>query len=144
MAPISPKSLARLVVAALRRDCKSRGLAPIWSQATLARGGQPIVSKTEGPPHTPAAPAPLPEEATATTVDRPTSSVELEALAPTKRQAEVLGRLLDGRTQAEAATAMGLSRRTVEFHLNELRDRTGIRRMSLLLEWARKHGRPGG
>jgi DNA-binding NarL/FixJ family response regulator len=55
----------------------------------------------------------------------------------TPRQAELMSLLLTGATQVQAAATMGVSVATVEYHLRELRSRTGIRRMPLLLEWAR-------
>ena len=58
----------------------------------------------------------------------------------TPRQREVLQLLAEGRSAAEAATILHLSRRTVEFHKYRLMDRLGIHTNAELIQYAIKHG----
>lgn len=116
---------------------------PVLKAAALRAGASAYVSKTAEPreviealhqvirdDHTPG-----PDTAVAAPALAP--QIDPTGLRLTSRQVEVLTILLNGLTQREAADQLGISRRTVEYHLDELRRRTGIRRMPLLLAWFR-------
>ena len=45
---------------------------------------------------------------------------------PSERELEVIERVIGGATNAEVATSLGLSERTVESHLRRLFDRYGV------------------
>lgn len=60
----------------------------------------------------------------------------------TKRETEVLGWLLEGKTGPEIATILGCSRRTVENHINRLYGRLGVRTRVQLFLAVRKPGLP--
>lgn len=89
---------------------------------------QRVVRGDHTPPFTPAVVRPA---------AAPPRSGEPE-MALTPRQTAVLTQLLEGHTQSAVAGQLGISRRTVEYHLDEVRRRTGIRRMPLLLAWFRE------
>lgn len=57
-----------------------------------------------------------------------------------RSQRRVLEELLGGRSQAETATLLGVSPKTVEYHLKALRHKTGLRTTAQLLAWARETG----
>lgn len=69
---------------------------------------------------------------------------------PSARELEVIGLVMDGATNAEIATALGLSEKTVESHLRRLFDRYGLlSRTELAVTaidegWVEAGGRRGG
>lgn len=117
---------------------------PVLEAAAMRSGAHAFVSKTVAAQEVIATLCRAVEEG-AVTIPPPESpplvpiptTGEPGSFSATPRQAEVLTILLKGHTQSEVAEQMGISRRTVEYHLDELRRRTGIRRMSLLLAWFR-------
>lgn len=116
--------------------------------AAMQAGAAAFVSKTASPGDLVAAVHAVTRRDAASDADgREAEVAEADAallrndpLGPTARQAEILALLLTGATQQDVADELGIGRRTVEFHLKALRQRTGIRRMSLLLQWARSRG----
>jgi DNA-binding NarL/FixJ family response regulator len=58
----------------------------------------------------------------------------------TPREREVLQLLAEGKTLKEAAAILNVSPRTVEFHRNNLADKTGLRTTAELTRYAIRHG----
>jgi len=58
----------------------------------------------------------------------------------TFRERQVLQLLARGKTLKEAATVLNVSPRTVEFHRNNIADKTGLRTMAELSRYAARHG----
>jgi DNA-binding NarL/FixJ family response regulator len=58
----------------------------------------------------------------------------------TAREREVLQLLAEGRTLKEAASALGVSPRTIEFHRNNIADKTGLRTTAELARYAAREG----
>lgn len=61
------------------------------------------------------------------------------AFALTKREREILSLVAEGETDAEIATALFISIRTVRSHLDRIRDKTGRRRRADLTRLAMEH-----
>ena len=66
----------------------------------------------------------------------------------TEREIEVLGLVAAGRTYKEVAAELGMSERTVRYHMAEIMDRLHLEHRSQVLAWAGQagllgHGRPG-
>lgn len=59
-----------------------------------------------------------------------------DLLRPSERQLEILGMLREGATHREIADKVGISTKTVEYHLNSLRGRLGVVSTGLLISWA--------
>ncbi len=62
------------------------------------------------------------------------------ALALTRRELEILGLLAEGETDADIAKALFISIRTVQSHLERIRDKTGRRRRADLTRLAMERG----
>jgi len=60
--------------------------------------------------------------------------------ALTTRQREILQLLVEGRSAKEAAAALGISHRTVEFHKYQLMESLGIKSNAELIQFALKSG----
>lgn len=73
---------------------------------------------------------------------RPNLSNDTVHLTP--REREVLRRLAEGATDEQIAQAMTLSIRTVQSHLDRIRDKTGLRRRPELTRYAIKIGLAAG
>ena len=58
----------------------------------------------------------------------------------TLRQREILQLLAEGKSAKEAASALGISARTVEFHKYKIMEATGIHTSAELVHFAIKHG----
>jgi DNA-binding NarL/FixJ family response regulator len=58
----------------------------------------------------------------------------------TLREREVLQLLAEGRTLKEAAAVLGVSPRTIEFHKNNIAEKTGLKTMAELARYAARHG----
>jgi DNA-binding CsgD family transcriptional regulator/tetratricopeptide (TPR) repeat protein len=80
--------------------------------------------------------APVPRRRSDATVVPPS----LRALGVTSRELDVLSLVVEGRTTKEIADRLYLSPKTVDRHLSNLFDRTGVRGRSALAEVARSHG----
>jgi DNA-binding NarL/FixJ family response regulator len=59
-----------------------------------------------------------------------------EVIRPSDRQVDILLMLRDGATHREISDKLGISTKTVEYHLNSLRRRLGIASLGLLIRWA--------
>ena len=68
----------------------------------------------------------------------------LRALGVTSRELDVLVLVVEGRTTREIADRLYLSPKTVDRHLSNLFDRTGVRDRSALADLARSHGLGAG
>ncbi len=68
-------------------------------------------------------------------------SAGAEAIALTRREREVLGHVVAGRTYAEIASALFLSEKTVSTHISNILRKTGTANRVALATWA---GRQGG
>jgi DNA-binding NarL/FixJ family response regulator len=62
------------------------------------------------------------------------------AFALTKREREILSLVAEGETDADIASALYISIRTVRSHLDRIRDKTGRRRRADLTRLAMEHG----
>lgn len=60
--------------------------------------------------------------------------------ALTTREIEVLRLVVDGLPAKQVATRLGISPGTVEVHLDNIRDKAGVRRVALLARWAVRMG----
>jgi DNA-binding CsgD family transcriptional regulator len=80
--------------------------------------------------------APVPRRRADATIVPPA----LRALGITSRELDVLVLVVDGRSTREIADALFLSPKTVERHLANLFDRTGVRNRAGLADLARSHG----
>ena len=58
----------------------------------------------------------------------------------TPREMEILQLVLAGRTNKAIAAQIGLSEKTVEFHLNHIYTKIGVRTRMLAGVWALRHG----
>jgi DNA-binding NarL/FixJ family response regulator len=58
----------------------------------------------------------------------------------TPREMEILQLILSGQTNKGIAVSMGLSEKTVEFHLNGIYTKIGMRTRMLAGIWAMQHG----
>jgi DNA-binding CsgD family transcriptional regulator len=58
----------------------------------------------------------------------------------TPREREILQMVLAGRTNKSIAAAIGVSEKTVEFHLNRVYTKIGVRTRMLAGVWALRHG----
>jgi len=58
----------------------------------------------------------------------------------TSREREVLQLLAEGRTLKEAAAVLHVSARTIEFHSNNIADKTGLRTTAELARYAAREG----
>ncbi len=56
-----------------------------------------------------------------------------------ERELDVLRQVVQGKTDAEIATALGISPHTVHNHLTRIREKTGLRRRAELTRWAVEH-----
>jgi len=64
----------------------------------------------------------------------------LDAAAPTAAELRVLNAIRSAGTARRAAELLGLSPHTVDRHLDNLRDKTGIRHLVQLVSWAQQNG----
>ncbi len=80
--------------------------------------------------------APVPRRRSDATVVPPS----LRALGVTSREVDVLALVVEGRTTREIADRLYLSPKTVDRHLSNLFDRTGVRDRVALADLARSHG----
>jgi DNA-binding CsgD family transcriptional regulator len=80
--------------------------------------------------------APVPRRRSDATVVPPS----LRALGVTSRELDVLRLVVEGRTTKEIADQLYLSPKTVDRHLSNLFDRTGVRERTALADLARSHG----
>lgn len=55
------------------------------------------------------------------------------------RQRRIMELLRDGRMYKEVADELDISVKTVEYHLNAIRGRLGLAKVSQIVEWAREH-----
>ena len=60
--------------------------------------------------------------------------------ALTSRERQVLQLLAEGRTLKEAAAVLLVSPRTIEFHKNNISEKTGLKTMAELARYAARHG----
>ena len=58
----------------------------------------------------------------------------------TSRERQVLQLLAEGRTLKEAAAVLDVSPRTIEFHKNNISEKTGLKTMAELARYAARHG----
>ena len=65
---------------------------------------------------------------------------EAEGMSLTSREREVLQLLAEGRTLKETAAVLGVSPRTVEFHRNNISEKTGLKTMAELARYAARCG----
>ena len=56
-----------------------------------------------------------------------------------ERELDVLRQVVQGKTDAEIAAALGISPHTVHNHLTRIREKTGLRRRAELTRWAVQH-----
>lgn len=66
----------------------------------------------------------------------PRDLAEPDQISLSERQVQILRDLRDGLSYREIADRMGLSTKTVEYHINLLRVRTGLGKTSQLIRWA--------
>ncbi len=71
---------------------------------------------------------------------RPKSTLQSEAVPFTQREHEVLRLICDGRTAAEIADLLFISKRTVEGHWQKLLEKTGTPNVVGLAVYAARHG----
>jgi DNA-binding NarL/FixJ family response regulator len=62
----------------------------------------------------------------------------------TPREMEILQLVLAGRTNKSIAAAIGISEKTVEFHLDKIYTKAGVRTRMLAGMWALRHGISSG
>ncbi|HLO13535.1 MAG TPA: LuxR C-terminal-related transcriptional regulator [Anaerolineales bacterium] len=58
----------------------------------------------------------------------------------TPREKEILRLVLAGRTNKAIAATISISEKTVEFHLNKIYTKIGMRSRTLAIVWALQHG----
>jgi DNA-binding NarL/FixJ family response regulator len=61
----------------------------------------------------------------------------------TAREREIVLLVADGRVNHEIAAALGISERTVEWHVSNVLGKIGVRSRALVVSWALEHGLVG-